>query len=390
MLEPDERGRPGILTPELNPLLNPVLHRNLERWAEVYFANPPEKRDEAVMRLLRELENENRSGDRLGSSTSVASSDDRLRENRSESIQGKRVLCEVCGFLARPNQRFCGRCGARLLTPLADALAHEEAERNRPAMEASVQESSFEDRRIFPNLQADRHEVSTADEPIGAEPRFSLYAEESESVWRSYRPYLGAAIAILLGALGYLAWRGAQTNSGIANLPQQAPAAENANPPSEKANAPAGNPSQAQSNQSNQVQPAPANSQSQTASNPPSQGPGNAASLTPARVVTSSNGATAAEAAAGGGNGAEEFGMAHNLLSAPTGQRDSSQAAEWLWKSVEKKNTGAMVTLADLYLRGDGVQKNCEQGRVLLDAAAKKGRKDAAEMLRSLPAFGCE
>ena len=42
--------------PELNPLLNPVLGQNMGRWAEVYFTNPPEKREQAVLELLRELE----------------------------------------------------------------------------------------------------------------------------------------------------------------------------------------------------------------------------------------------------------------------------------------------------------------------------------------------
>ena len=42
--------------PELNPLLNPLLGAHMGRWAEVYFTNPPEKREEAVTELLRELE----------------------------------------------------------------------------------------------------------------------------------------------------------------------------------------------------------------------------------------------------------------------------------------------------------------------------------------------
>ena len=42
--------------PELNPLLNPTLGRHLGRWAQVYFTSPPEKREEAVEELLRELQ----------------------------------------------------------------------------------------------------------------------------------------------------------------------------------------------------------------------------------------------------------------------------------------------------------------------------------------------
>src|SRR5580698_215746 len=40
----------------LNPLLNPLLASHMGRWAEVYFTNPPEKREQAVSDLLRELE----------------------------------------------------------------------------------------------------------------------------------------------------------------------------------------------------------------------------------------------------------------------------------------------------------------------------------------------
>jgi len=36
------------------------------------------------------------------------------------------------------------------------------------------------------------------------------------------------------------------------------------------------------------------------------------------------------------------------------------------------------------------VGKNCDQARVLLDAAARKGVKEAGERLRHLPAFGCQ
>jgi len=41
--------------PELNPLLNPLLGAHMGRWAEVYFTSPPEKRNQAVADLLREL-----------------------------------------------------------------------------------------------------------------------------------------------------------------------------------------------------------------------------------------------------------------------------------------------------------------------------------------------
>ncbi len=56
---------------------------------------------------------------------------------------------------------------------------------------------------------------------------------------------------------------------------------------------------------------------------------------------------------------------------------------------MEKGNADATMALADLYLRGYGIPKNCDQARVLLDAAASNGRKDASDRLRHMPAFGC-
>jgi TPR repeat protein len=69
---------------------------------------------------------------------------------------------------------------------------------------------------------------------------------------------------------------------------------------------------------------------------------------------------------------------------------NSSEAARWLWKAVSKKNLAAMVELSDLYLRGDGVPKSCDQAHLLLDAAARKGETAAAVRLRNLPSFGCQ
>jgi uncharacterized protein len=100
--------------------------------------------------------------------------------------------------------------------------------------------------------------------------------------------------------------------------------------------------------------------------------------------------ATAKNSSATSANGSQELTTALGFLNGVGQERDSSQAAQWLWKAVEKKNTAADVLLAGLYLRGDGVQKNCDQGRILLDAAADKGSKDAANLLRNLQAFGCE
>ena len=43
----------------------------------------------------------------------------------------------------------------------------------------------------------------------------------------------------------------------------------------------------------------------------------------------------------------------------------------------------------NLYIRGDGVPKNCDQARLLLTAVAKRGVNEAATKLRTLDSNGC-
>ena len=91
------------------------------------------------------------------------------------------------------------------------------------------------------------------------------------------------------------------------------------------------------------------------------------------------------------GPGSEELSTAQNFLNGTNGQpRDPAQAAPWLWKAVAKENGQATLLLADLYLKGEGVAKNCDQARLLLDAAATKGVPGAGERLRNLRTFGCQ
>jgi len=71
-------------------------------------------------------------------------------------------------------------------------------------------------------------------------------------------------------------------------------------------------------------------------------------------------------------------------------RQNSAEAAKWLWKAVAARNTTAEMALADLYARGDGVAKNCEQAKILLDSAAKRGVDPAAAQLKQLNDSGCQ
>jgi hypothetical protein len=66
-----------------------------------------------------------------------------------------------------------------------------------------------------------------------------------------------------------------------------------------------------------------------------------------------------------------------------------SALANQLWSKVEAGDSSAEVALAQLYLRGDGVPRNCEQARVLLRAASKKGSAAAVQAYRKLNSATC-
>jgi hypothetical protein len=61
-----------------------------------------------------------------------------------------------------------------------------------------------------------------------------------------------------------------------------------------------------------------------------------------------------------------------------------------LWIAVENGDAAAEVLLANHYVSGEGVGKNCDQARVLLQAAAKRGNEAATKRLAELPAAGCQ
>ncbi len=75
--------------------------------------------------------------------------------------------------------------------------------------------------------------------------------------------------------------------------------------------------------------------------------------------------------------GAEEVVKANNAS-------DSVAAAAWLWKAMAKGNPDAPVRLADMYVKGDGVPRSCEQALVLLQAAAVQGNARARNRLAAM------
>src|SRR5215467_8788655 len=69
-------------------------------------------------------------------------------------------------------------------------------------------------------------------------------------------------------------------------------------------------------------------------------------------------------------------------------QGRSAEAAR-LWAAVASGDSSSEVELARLYLRGEGVPRNCVQAKVLLRAAAKSGSAEARQQLRKLRSSSC-
>ena len=215
-------------------------------------------------------------------------------------------------------------------------------------------------------------------------------------------------LAILLVLLGYMAYRSGQLAQG--SHPASAPpptAAENTPAvPSPSTAVPSPSPAvPSPAPQANTAAPAneaktatpplnPANNRAETATPQAPEARANQARVgQTAALATNAPPATAstAEPPFSDTSGADDLAMAQRYLNAGRGQaRDPAEAAKWLWRAMGKHNGPATLILADLYLKGDGVSKNCEQARVLLDSAAIRGMKGAGERLRNLQAFGCQ
>jgi TPR repeat protein len=84
-----------------------------------------------------------------------------------------------------------------------------------------------------------------------------------------------------------------------------------------------------------------------------------------------------------------EFQAAEDILKKNIGS-DLSEAVRLLWASVEKGNSNAEVALAGLYIEGKGVSKNCDQAKILLTAAARKGGARTQDLLSRFQGESCE
>lgn len=407
-------GARTLPRPELNPLLNPLLAENMGRWAEVYFTSAPEKREEAVLELLRELEA--RSSEQ-GSGVSQAAPAAQKRVStvsiENAAVEGTRKDLRPCPTCDHENPRthqFCGMCGSPLGRSTPEQFGSDEIEEildpkaGEDEASPSYAESDtkfrepIEEQRLPSAVESARNPYDLSLFQGLRESDLGGDFEDEQSPSVRYRYYIGAVLAILIFALGYMAWTGSHSNQNAQGAPPPAPpmAAENTQPPASQNTEPSA-PNPPKDAEPKATVPA-ANNTTVTSAPKPADAPRPALTTANAEHPRASTPVamsvpTQPSTAGGGlpnsaGNGAEEFAMAQRYLSSQP--RDSAEAAKWLWKAMAKHNGPSMVALADLYLKGEGVSKNCDQARVLLDSAAQRGMAGAGERLRNLQAFGCQ
>lgn len=432
MQDTDNPDSSTLPRPELNPLLNPILASHMGRWAEVYFTNPPERREEAILELLRELESDPAAVSNtfppvaetvLEEAVMLADASSprqaeliRVADSRTSPQPAKpSTACGLCGKSNPNEQLFCGACGARL-----SMAAPSVGEAFHPVESAP---SAFSDLPgvVSPIL---RQIIEESSDPYSSSPVPSLGPARREPVApriesklapvharltsaSNRRPlYVGAGVvALLFTLLLYMGWHTNAGSSGattqeikpsspqpVAPASQPAPAAIQSAPQLTK-KLPAANPQPASTKTRATIisathpssQPAP--SAIQSTPQYPNEIPA-AANRQPTSTKTPAAVSSATPPRIEGG--AEELARAQKYLNGATGENhDSSEAAKWLWKAVSKQNVTGTLLLSDLYLRGDGVTRSCDQARVLLDAAARKGNAEAGQRLRNLHAFGC-
>lgn len=362
----EDSNHPNTLPPEeLNPLLNPLLSQHMGRWAEVYFTNRPENRDQAVMELLRELKAEEA---RNGAPAPLADLPPTPQANLplpGVQVSAASARCPQCGYENPADYNFCAACRARL----------------KGAAPASVAEESSADSNSVPENSRRGSAWGLRRDNLAAQPR--------------YRVYLGATLAaIVLVVLFYRAWSDARSGANNLRFAAQAAPAAAAVRPTPAANSgglqPANSAAAADAIATAQPPPMKPSAGAFVANTPQSS---SAAKPSPAEIAPASTAHPTAESAesVSSADGSAELSLAKSYLQATGGaERNSALAATLLWKAVSKRNLAATELLSDLYLKGDGVAKNCDQARVLLDAAASNGSKNAADHLRHLQAFGCE
>jgi len=68
---------------------------------------------------------------------------------------------------------------------------------------------------------------------------------------------------------------------------------------------------------------------------------------------------------------------------------NEGDSVDSLWGAVQSGSISAEVSLAERFARGEGVNKNCDQAKVLMKAAADRGNREARLRLYEMETGGC-
>jgi len=456
---PRSSASPALPNARLNPLLNPLLAKQLGRWAHIYYTASIDKREAAIEKLVCELEAEEASLAGTGSSTSPREAAPQgpgaPRIVVPAPATGQPVETAPQGAPRFEVARIVNSPGE---TPFAEPSKPERAMSEQPRFEHPAVERQVTGRwssepERAPSIGS-RPEIEGAVEPVPetvpeswqellrrtgsgpAEDRWQPpYVREAEltpeprpdegsyisrdavpyshsfddllakseqiqmlqppaQTWR--RPLI---VLVVLAVLGGSLW--------MLQSRRLRPAVE----PARKAQTPAVQPPTAQPSG---VQPAVSSPPSSSVAAPPAapvpspqtskaSPPTATATQTPQapNVGSPNDNASARRGPSSQTPPSEDAALpsdpdlVEGMRELQGPQRNSVEAARHLWQSVKNQNSSALIVLAGLYAKGDGVSKDCDQAKILLDAATRQAKSHTqflrVEMTRAdLRTSGCE
>jgi hypothetical protein len=370
---------------ELNPLSSPLLSKNMDRWAEVYFSGPPEKREQAIQELLREL-----AGDMASAGNPANVTGEQARRGTEDAAapiapSGPLPVRESVRDSALRNrpETWSENSEPR---PFGSLPGSEIFTTPNRAQEAAPKPTSDTERLLAPILGSNNTlGWARGNQQLAADP--SRLFLDHPSMHRRNGALTTAALAILVGTLFYVGCRETTAWLRIHAVPRSAaPETRSATASSTKNGVPSGQPDTGANPALGPPSAAAGSPKKESPSRTPADDKPNGASTIRAAQYQSAQNQTAQNS----GPGTEELAKAKDYLNGTRGKpRDSSEAVKWLWQSVAKQNAAASLLLSDLYVKGDGVPQNCDQARLLLNAAARRGVPGAGERIRNLPSVGC-
>ena len=387
----DDSRDPERPRPEGSALSNSGIDRS-DSWGDSDLA--PEEDELHVLDLLQKLETESNNG-------AAPVYETRTQQPTKWAQWDPEVTCAACNYLNAADQRFCGYCGAALQVrdlPRADraSLSEPPLRRSQPTRPQPTRlqpsASSFDRKPAAKAASGFSPASAQAREKQDTDLEFLRYKTLGASApSRAWKVPVAIVVFAIAGVVGYRMY------NGLSILPRQGTPVSRPGLSAANVQTSGEKPSLPSTSGADGSQLAPA-----TAALEPSKPEISAAkpktsaalrgeirgALTPATQRLRENPAagTGPNAAAIGGEA--ELAQAERYLSPSS--RDSAEAAKWLWKSVGKENPAAVLLLSDLYAKGDGVPRNCDQARLLLMVAAKKGQAAASSRLRSFNTGACQ